>query len=160
MNRRIVFVIISLLISISAFSQSKGKWVTGGALSADYRDDGYYIEAAPKFGYKFKLLEVGIAPFFSYQEVNQDYAYGLQTYCQLTVYENIFIHGEFQAANAYVSSEMNRQWVLGMPLGVGYEREIADNVLVKAALLYDVFYKEGFTPQENPVVRVGMTYLL
>jgi len=160
MKKISLLLLLSLLLSLSAFSQTKGNWITGGAISADYRDGGYYVEIAPKFGYKFKLLEIGISPFFSYQEINENYALGLQTYCQLNVYKGVFIHGEFQAANAYIESELNRQWVFGMPLGVGYEYVLADNILMKGSLLYDVFYKDGFTPHKNPIVRFGMTYLL
>jgi len=162
MKKIALFLLISVLFSLSASSQTKtkGNWITGGTISADYREDGYYVEVAPKFGYKYKLLEVGIAPFFSYQEVTGDYAYGLQTYCQINVYKGVFIHGEFQAANAYIESELNRQWVFGMPLGVCYEYVLADNILMKGSILYDVFYKDGFTPQKNPIIRFGMTYLL
>ncbi len=136
----------------------KAQVVTGGNIGVDYRDDGYYIEIAPQIGYKYSIFESGAAPFVSYKE-NSDYlTFGLQIYTQATIYKGVFVHGELQAANVYVSSESERQWVLGLPVGVGYQYEIGKNIWAKGSILYDFLYKDGYSPQKNPIIRFGISY--
>lgn len=155
--KQIIFTSIFFLgLLQSSFSQI----VTGGTISADYRNDGYYIEIAPKIGYKYSIFESGAAPFISYQERTNYLVFGLQIYTQATIFKGAFLHAEFQAANAFIVTENNRQWVLGLPIGVGYQQEISKNVWVKGSILYDVLYKDGFSPQKNPIIRFGVTYSL
>jgi len=156
MKKLIVLSFILLGFAHGSYSQL----VTGGTISADYRNDGYYIELAPKIGYKYSIFESGAAPFVSYQERSNYLTFGLQIYTQATIFKGAFLHAEFQAANAFIVSEMNRQWVLGFPVGVGYQQEISNNVWLKASVLYDILYKDGFSPQKNPIIRFGITYSL
>jgi hypothetical protein len=154
---RFMFIISVLVFSARTVS---GQIVVGGTVSADYRNEGYYIEIAPKIGYKYNIFESGLAPFVSYQENSNYLTLGLQIYTQATVYKGVFIHGEFQAANVYVFSESNRQWVLGLPVGVGYQYEISKGMWAKGSILYDFLYKDGFSPQKNPIIRFGISYTL
>jgi len=153
------FIIASILLLSIAFS-GYAQLVTGGTISADYRNDGYYLEFAPKIGYRYSIFESGAAPFISYQERTNYVVFGLQVYTQATIIKGAFVHAEFQAANTFIVSEQNRQWVLGLPVGVGYQHEITDGVWLKGSVLYDVFYKDGFSPQKNPIFRLGITYSL
>lgn len=151
--------ITAILTFVFLFS-ANAQLVTGGTLGVDYRNDGYFIELAPKIGYKYSIFESGAAPFLSYRESSDYLTYGLQLYTQATVYKGLFLHAEFLATNAYIFSEKNRQWVFGLPLGVGFQQEISDGLWLKASVLWDVLYKEGYSPNKNPLFRIGLTYVL
>jgi hypothetical protein len=99
-------------------------------------------------------------PFLSYREKSDNLAYGARVYSQFTIYQGVFVHAEFQAANVYVSSEGERQWVMGLPLGAGYKVKLDDKMWLNGMVLWDVLHKEGYSPQKNPIFRVGVTYSL
>ncbi len=139
---------------------SHAQVVTGGTLGVDYRNDGYFIELAPKIGYKYSIFESGVAPFLSYHESSDYLAYGIQVYTQADIYKGVFLHAEFSATSAYIYSQGTREWVMGLPVGVGYQHEISDGLWFKGSVLYDFLYKEGFSPTKNPIFRVGLTYSL
>ncbi len=139
---------------------SEAQVITGGTLGADYRNNGLFIELAPKIGYIYGKFESGVAPFLLYREHSNYLTYGSRVYTQVTVFEKLLIHGEFQSANVYVSSENSRQWVFGLPVGAGYKEKLYDKVWVYALILWDLLYKDGYSPQKNPIFRVGMTYSL
>jgi hypothetical protein len=159
MKKLKLFMIAAFLVAGVNFS-SFAQLVTGGTLSADYRNGGYYVELAPKIGYQYSIFESGAAPFVSYDELRNDLFFGLQIYTQATIIHGLYLHGEFQAVNAHIISENNRQWVLGLPVGVGYKQKIADKTYANFSILYDFLYKDGFTPQKNPIIRAGITYSL
>lgn len=141
-------------------SNGYSQLVFGGTLGANYRNDGFYLELAPQVGYKYKILETGLCPFLLYAEGSDYLSYGARIYTEATVWENLFLHAEFQAANNYIYGEGKREWVLGLPVGAGWAQPINDNMVFKAMILWDILYKEGYSAQENPIFRVGVTYSL
>jgi len=157
--RKNIIAVMVVLLSLSGYV-AHAQLVTGGTLSADYRDDGYYIELAPKIGYMYSIFESGVSPFVSYRESVNYLAYGVQVYTQADIYEGIILHAEFQAANVWVFSENSRQWVLALPVGVGYKEKIADKTWIYGMVLYDLLYKEGYSTQKNPIFRIGITQAL
>jgi len=156
-----LFAIIILAAGLLMTNQVHAQWVTGGALGIDYRDGGYLVNLAPKIGYQYKFMEFGFAPFLQYRDKSNYLTYGSQLYAQATVLEHFLIHGEFQAANVYVGGiENKRMWVMGLPIGVGYKHKVSDKIYAYGLILYDFLYKEGYSPQKNPIIRGGITYSL
>jgi len=153
MNYFFCLTVVFFILSTTA----KAQFITGGNVSLDY-EDGYFFDANPQIGIKYKIFESGLAPFVSYRESNSFLAYGIRAYTQANVVQNIFLHVELQAANVE-TKQKKRIWVLGMPMGAGYQHKIADNMWAKASILYDVFHNEN-SPQRNPIVRFGVTYKL
>lgn len=156
----------TLALLILSATLGSAQIYTGGDASLDYAN-GFYVDVAPVVGYRVGMLDVGIAPFFSYSKKNNAddfYLYGGRFYSQLNLLENLFVHAEIEGLNTQKtvvnpdgSSITSRKWVLGVPIGAGYRQRLGDNVTAHAMVLYDILLDED-SPKENPVVRAGVTY--
>ncbi len=151
-----LIIAISCFLSTSAF----GQIYTGGSFSINY-EKGYYVDISPTVGYRVNAFDFGVSPFYSYSNrENRDpqYSYGTRFHTRVTVYENIFVHGELQLENIEISGEDNdRKWITSLPLGAGYSHEIAPNTRAHAMILYDVLLDDD-SPSKNPIIRGGVTY--
>ncbi|MDD3875825.1 MAG: hypothetical protein PHT69_04340 [Bacteroidales bacterium] len=149
------FLIIVLFVMTSEVS---AQIFTGGGLGVSF-NDGYVIELAPVFGYRYKIIEAGFAPFFSYIESNQKYAFGGRIHSAVTIYEGVYAQAEFEVANSEVLLDgiKTRKWVMALPLGAGYRQHIGNGVNAYVTILYNVLQtSESHT--KNPIVRAGVTY--
>ncbi len=155
-QKKYLLVYLLAVLMFTFFNKSEAQVVTGGAVSFDY-DDGYFFDANPTFGYRYSIIESGIAPFVSYRENPEKLAYGLRVYALAEMTDNIFVQAEFQAAN--VEKGKSRIWQMGMPVGAGYQHNVTGNTWVRATFLYDVFHDDN-SPQRNPIIRLGMFYRL
>lgn len=151
-------VILAIMLVLANFNAS-AQIVTGGTLGVDYENDGFVLELAPQVGYHYKIFESGISPFLLYHQGSDYLSFGGRIYTQATIWRNVFLHAEFQAANVESSTSTGRKWVMGLPLGIGYQEEIMENVWAKAMILYDVLWTEE-SPQQNPQFRFGITYMI
>lgn len=158
--------IIVGLISFSIHSTSTAQVFTGGNFGVNYDNNGVYVDLAPEIGYRYKIVEAGIAPFVSYKQIDKahHYSFGSRVFSRLTLYKDIFAHAEFQVSNieipGTVSSDIffdNRKWIVAMPLGVGYRYKISKNITAQGSVLYDVLLDDD-SPQKNPIIRGGIVY--
>lgn len=160
-----IAVILISLISNRASAQI----FTGGDLSATFIN-GIKVDIAPTIGYKYKSFSVGLSPVVLYTAASTqgfagDFSYGARLYVEYTVFKGVFVHVEGKAMNTgYLDNSGIKQhgWVIGAPIGVGYEYELAKNVWFKGMALYDPFVHINLNqnlPNPNPTVRGGITYV-
>jgi hypothetical protein len=104
-----------------------GQIYTGGSAGVHF-DNGYYVEAAPVIGYRYKRVDMGLSPFLSYRErQNQPdfYSFGNRIYTQVTIIPQVFGHAEFEVSNIEVAGR--RKWIMGLPVGGGYRYKLSKN---------------------------------
>jgi hypothetical protein len=156
----VVFIVISQ-IKVDA------QIFTGGDLSVTFTN-GVNVNLAPIIGYKIKGFSTGLSPVVMYTATGAtsgDFSYGGRIFAEYDIWKGIFVHAEFEAINTgYLESITNiklRNWVLGAPVGVGYEYEITKNVWFKGSVLYDVMIDLNLnqnSSNSNPIVRGGVVY--
>lgn len=138
---------------------------TGGTFGV-YYDNGVYVDLAPEIGYRYQRVEAGISPFVSYREIGDQhrYSFGNRIFTRITVYKDIFLHGEFQLMNIEIPGSTssgftfeNRKWILSMPIGAGYKYKISDKAYAHGSILYDVMLDKD-SPVQNPIIRGGIIY--
>jgi hypothetical protein len=150
---KVKFLLIVLLFSFSGKSQI----TTGGNASVTFTN-GIYADLSPIVGYKIKKFSAGFSPFFAYSQqatYNGKYSYGARLFGQYSIFKGAFLHAEIEASNIPVNT--TREWILGIPLGGGYEYEIAKNTKAQCSILYDVLLDKN-SPKENPEIRGGIVY--
>lgn len=157
MIRKIIFILAFCLILLP----TKAQVFTGGSMSFNYIN-GLYVDIAPIVGYQLDDLRTGVSPFLSYSQVKDYggvYTFGGRVFTQYNIAKGVFAHAEFEMANIPESDVRNagRIWRVALPLGLGYEHEIAKKVTAHAMVLYDVLLQED-DPKENPIFRAGVRY--
>jgi len=135
----------------------QGQIYTGGSVGVHF-ENGYYAEAAPVVGYRYRIVDIGVSPFFSYRErQNQPdfYSYGNRIYTQITFIPQVFGHAEFEVTN--IEAAGRRKWIMGLPVGVGYRYKLSKNAEAYGMILYDVLLDKD-SPVQNPIIRGGVNY--
>jgi hypothetical protein len=162
LNYRLLQIIIVSVFFLSEITISFCQIYTGGNMGMNY-NNGVYIDFAPVLGYRKNRAEFGISPFYSYSKINNassaTYTYGGRIFTKYTLFEGLFLHAELEASNIG-AGDINRNWVLAMPIGAGYSKRIG-NITTYATILYNVILinklNTTFT-KENPVIRAGVNY--
>jgi hypothetical protein len=167
---------IAALLAVIILSTFNNKVIaqifTGGDLSATFIN-GVNVDIAPIVGYKYKSFSAGLSPVVLYTASSPDgiageFSYGGRVFAEYDVWNGILVHAEFEAMNvAYLKTEngisfKQRGWIMGAPIGVGYEYEIASHVWFKGMVLYDVLLDIDInqsSPKANPTLRGGITYV-
>jgi hypothetical protein len=167
---KIKILLVFTVITFSGINQkSSAQIFTGGDLSATFIN-GVVLDLAPVVGYKYKSFSVGLSPVILYtatstQGFSGDFSYGGRVFAEYDIWKGILVHAEFRAlSTGYVDNSGIKQhgWVIGSPIGVGYEYEIASHVWFKGMALYDPFVHINLNqnlPNANPTVRGGITYV-
>ncbi|MEI6854000.1 MAG: hypothetical protein WCL06_14230 [Bacteroidota bacterium] len=169
MKRIISVVVFALIIITFSASRSSAQLFTGGNLSTTFIN-GVKIDLAPVIGYKIQKFSVGLSPVAQYtassiQGFAGDFSYGASLFAEYDIIKGVFVHVEGKAMNTgYLDNSGIKQhgWVIGAPIGVGYEYEIAKNVWFKGMALYDPFVHINLVqnlPNSNPTVSGGITYV-
>ncbi len=166
----IKIVLVFIVVILSAMSQkSSAQLFTGGNLSATFIS-GVKIDLAPVVGYKIKNFSVGLSPVAQYTAASTqgfagDFSFGASLFAEYDIWKGIFIHAEGRAMYTGYLNDMGIKklgWVIGAPIGVGYEYEIASHVWFKGMALYDPFVHINLNqnlPNPNPTVSGGITYV-
>lgn len=157
-------IILFLLLVICNAGKLYSQVYTGGSIGISY-DKGLYADVSPLLGYRYEIIDIGIAPFYSYREYQHRdnvYTYGGRVFAQFTFVHNIFAHTEFEARNYQTlkkdaDGNYERKWTVGLPVGVGYRQTIAPKTRAYAIVLYDLLLDEESSAQ-NPIFRAGITY--
>jgi len=162
------------LICLSTFShRASAQFFTGGDFNITFLN-GVNIDIAPIAGYKYKNFSAGISPVILYTAASPtsgltgQFSYGGRIFAEFAIYKGIFAHAECQATNAgYIHNNVGDlikgKWIIGAPIGVGYEHEISGGLWIKTMILYDPFLDINIgadSPQKNPSIRGGLTYVL
>jgi hypothetical protein len=168
--KKIKFTAVLTLIVLSTLcNKTSAQFFTGGDLSATFIN-GVNVDVAPIIGYKVKSFSVGLSPVVLYtaastQGFGGDFSYGGRVFLEYDVWKGILVHAEFKAMNTgYVDNSGIKQhgWVMGAPIGGGFEYEIASHTWFKALVLYDAMLHLNLNqnlPNANPTVRGGITYV-
>ena len=138
---------------------SHAQLYTGGNTGVSY-NNGYVVELAPIFGYKYKIFEYGVSPFVSYLESQAKYSFGGRLFSNVTFYKDISAHAEIEVSNVEkinINNVKSREWILAMPLGIGYKYPISKGVYATGTILYDVLQNKN-SLAKNPIIRGGIIY--
>jgi len=165
------FVIIFIFI-ISFSQKASAQFFAGGDFNVTFLN-GVNIDVAPIGGYKYKNFSAGISPVIQYTATSPlalggQFSYGGRIFAEYSIWKGIFAHAEFQALNSgYLENSIGDiykkgVWVMGAPIGVGYERELTGGLWLKVMVLYDALLDINIqpnSPQQNPSIRGGLTYV-
>lgn len=164
--RKVKFLIFVIIFITGGLYESNAQVITGGSVGINY-SNGLYLDASPIVGYRQGIIDVGIAPFFSYRDhENRDarYSFGNRVFAEVTLMKNVFIHGEFEMTNIETNvidaaGDKERKWIYGLPVGAGYRHSIGKKTQAYVMVLYDVMLDDD-SPVENPIVRGGVVIRL
>jgi hypothetical protein len=165
-SNRLFVIILTFFLALN-FTKSSAQIFTGGDLSVTFTN-GVNVNLAPIVGYKYKSFSTGLSPVVMYTATGTtsgDFSYGGRVFVEYAIWKGIFVHAEFEALNTgyleSITSIKLRNWVLGAPVGVGYEYEITKNVWFKGSVLYDVLVDLNLdqnSSKSNPEIRGGIVY--
>jgi len=161
--------IIALIITSLGLNLANAQLFTGGNLSTTFIN-GVKVDLAPVIGYKIMNFSVGLSPIAEYTAASTqgfagDFSLGASVFGEYDIYKGIFVHAECKAMNTgYVNNSgiHHHGWVIGAPIGVGYEYQISKGVWFKGMALYDPFVHINLAqnlPNSNPTVSGGITYV-
>ncbi|MFN6943478.1 MAG: hypothetical protein ACK4ND_00915 [Cytophagaceae bacterium] len=153
-----------LLLLLFVFKVAEAQVYTGGNVGVNYRN-GLFVDFSPLVGYQLEEyhVNVGVAPVVSYSRVYDSparYSYGGRAFGQYLVTKDFFTHAEINLLNVpgYNDRTMgSRIWILSLPIGGGYQYKIGPGVMFQAMVLYDILVGPS-SPNENPIVRMGVNY--
>lgn len=164
-------VIVLLFVSLCG-QRTSAQFFTGGDVNISALG-GININIAPIAGYKYKNFSAGVSPIIMYTATSTvgmsgQFSYGGAVFAEYAIWKGIFGHVEFQATNSgYMHNSLGElikgQWIMGAPIGVGYEHMISKGLWIKTMILYDPFLDINIgatSPQKNPSIRGGLTYVL
>lgn len=172
--RKMSIAFVIALFFISTFSyRTQAQFFTGGDMNIGFLG-GLNINIAPIAGYRYHNFSVGVSPIIQYQAISPtgmagQFSYGGAIFAEYSVWNGIFGHAEFHVTNSgFFRNSLGDiykkgVWVMGAPIGVGYEHKISGNLWVKTMILYDPFLDIDIganSPQQNPSIRGGLTYIL
>jgi hypothetical protein len=142
---------------------------TGGDFSVTFTN-GINVDIAPLIGYKIYNFSVGFSPFIKYGATAGndipagEISFGGRIFAEYDVFKGFLVHVEGEVLNsAYLNTNGVKlhHWTIGVPIGVGYERELTTGVWLKTMVLWDPLQNINFalnSPNSNPQVRGGITY--
>jgi len=173
-NRKIITTFIAALCCVTLFPcRASAQFFTGGDLNITLLG-GVSLNIAPIAGYRYKNFSIGVSPIIQYQatstaDMRGEFSYGGAVFAEYSIWKGIFGHAEFHATNSgYLQNSIGDiykkgVWVMGAPIGIGYEYKISDHLLFKTMILYDALLDIDLganSPQKNPSIRGGFTYIL
>lgn len=163
---KMTIIAVTLLLYSLPF-QTSSQVITGGDFGITFTN-GICVDVAPMVGYKYKMFSTGIAPIVMFNATGNtsgEFSYGGRIFVEFDVWKGILAHAEFEALNTAsintTTGFKQREWVMGAPIGVGYQVEITSGLYFKTLVLYDVLLDinlDQSSPKSNPSVRGGLTY--
>jgi len=172
-RKKLILVSVALTVFLFCCSpRTSAQFFTGGDINISALG-GVNLNVAPIVGYKYKNFSIGLSPIVMYTATSTvgmagQFSYGGSVFAEYSIWKGIFGHVEFQATNSgYMHNSLGElikgKWIMGAPIGVGYEHKISGNLWVKTMILYDPFLDIDIganSPQKNPSIRGGLTYVL
>lgn len=128
-----------------------------------------YIELAPIIGYKItERFSAGLGLKYIYYKIKDNYStlnystniYGGGPFARFTLYEGLFLHGEYEILNLEVPDlyyNLKRENITSVFLGGGYRQMIGDRSSIDFLFLYNINENRN-SPYVNPVIRIGFGF--
>ncbi len=139
---------------------------TGGNIGLAFGSQ-IYISATPTLGYKITdRFLAGVNFNYTYFKDNiikyQTSSYGIGPFARYHIFENIFVHAEYEVLNfepAFIDNTgsifiLPRRWVPSLFVGGGYRQRIGTNSSFNILILFNVL-DNLYSPYTNPVIRMG-----
>jgi len=146
----------------------------GGSFGAQFGDI-TYIDLSPSVGYMInRNLSAGVGITYQYYQYKLLNNYTTHVYGgRVFVRQNfkimklpLFIYGEYENLRyeflegiaqdgSFITETV---WVPGVLIGGGYYQRIGNRAGFMIAVLYNVIYDDKYTPYNNPVIRIGLTF--
>jgi len=153
--------VIGLFLSLFCGRSFAQNIQIGGNIGFDVANDVLMIDIAPTIGTSpFKNARVSVSPFFSHTQNLKGVGTGvsrtgLRAAVQYTIISGLFAHAEYEFA--FVFANKQYQGVAhALPIGLGFEYEIASNTVAYAAVLYNVLHKSSDFRETPFQYRVGV----
>jgi hypothetical protein len=142
--------------------QSFGKRLIFGSQFQFFRKDPSGIDLSLILGYKFnKRLHGGITGNYRIKVQidsaklkisNPQDVYGASVFADYVIYKSFFARCEFESKNTLVfkdDKEINRKWVEGLMIGIGYDFQVYKNLKSGFVVQYNVLHSDD-SPYRNP----------
>lgn len=163
-----VFSIVTLFM-LAPEKKANAQIFTGGEFSVNLLQN-ITVDIAPIVGYKIQNFRIGVSPVIMYTATGNttgDLSYGGRVFAEYEIYKGFFAHAECEAMNTgsydWTALKIQRNWFIGAPVGVGYEKELMKGVWLKTMVLYDPFLDLDLnqsSAKANPSIRGGIIYQL
>ena len=147
----------------------------GGGIGFGISSTSTYVGISPVIGYRLSpSVDIGGRFNYTYNRFTDPYTnnkysfndFGLGAFARyyLFFFNDIFIHGEYEALNyeyidqyktAYTDEVMGRGWVSSLFLGAGYRQWIGSNAFVGMSVLFNLLDSYD-SPYSNPIIRIGV----
>ena len=151
-----------ILIIFGGVLQLNAQINTGGNIGVNINNNTFQIDFAPEINYTTTHnVLFGISPFLLYSKHLRSlaslYVYGVRMYGEYTIFQNFFVHLEYEYSRAWVQEGFGVT-VHSAPIGGGFEQEISSNLVAFGMILYDVLYSSENSIRQNPIIRAGVRY--
>lgn len=160
---------IATLFMLAPEKKANAQIFTGGEFSVNLLQN-ITVDIAPIVGYKIQNFRIGVSPVIMYTATGNttgDLSYGGRVFAEYEIYKGFFAHAECEAMNTgsydWTALKIQRNWFIGAPVGVGYEKELMKGVWLKTMVLYDPFLDLDLnqsSAKANPSIRGGIIYQL
>lgn len=142
----------------------KDKFFFGGGLGAQFGSM-TLINISPLVGYKITdRLQVGLRATYMYYSYNvppykvQTSIYGGGFFSRLFIFENIFLHAEYELLNMdSYDFPGTRSYVENYLVGGGFRQRIGDRASYMITALWNL-NPSKYSPYANPIIRMGFTF--
>lgn len=145
------------------FDDFKNRIFFGGNVGAQFGNY-TFVDFSPLVGYRISdKLSVGVGITYNYlrfrygkTEYKTD-IYGGRVFGRYFVWENLFLHGEYEVLNGawdYTNKRFNIENILG---GAGYRQMVTDRAAMTLLVLWN-FSQNNYSPYSNPIIRGGFTF--
>ena len=145
------------------FEDFKNRIFFGGNVGAQFGNY-TFVDLSPLVGYRItEDFSAGIGVtynFLQFRSGNTRYKtdiYGGRVFARYFVWENLFLHGEYEVLNGqwdYSSDRFNIENILG---GGGYRQMLSDRAAMTLLVLWN-FKQNNYSLYSNPIIRAGFTF--
>lgn len=145
------------------FDDYRNRIFFGGNIGAQFGTYTFF-EISPLVGYRITdHFSAGIGITYNYLKIRlgkADYKtdiYGGRVFARYFVWENLFLHGEYEVLNGqwdYYKERFNIESILA---GGGYRQMISDRAAMTLLVLWN-FNQNNYSPYSNPIIRGGFTF--
>ena len=129
------------------------------------------IDLSPIIGYRFSEdLSAGVGISYQYLAIRDpsfsSNTYGGGPFARYMVYENLFVHVEYQILNSEYFVVDQNQRILGtfredvhyFWVGGGYRQQLGGNSFLMLTVLYNLNDSELSIYPSNPIIRMGVSF--
>jgi len=125
------------------------------------------INVSPLLGYKLTdQFSVGVGATYEYENVQEppynfvSSVYGGRIFAEYMIFDNIFLHGEYEMLNIpFIDYFSNRTTLSSVLVGGGYSQPIGEKSSYDIMILFDVTQSSySIYPSNYPILRAGFNF--